>query len=350
MATLDVRDLTIRFDTEGDPVHAVHRASFTVEPGQVLGIVGESGSGKSASVRAVLGLLPRNAVVTGSIRFNGRELLGLTDRELRRIRGREIGLIFQDPMTSLNPVRSIEAQLSEALTIHERVAGGELRRRVVACLAEVGFPDAERRLGAYPFELSGGLRQRVMIAMAIINRPSLIIADEPTSALDATTQVQILELLSRLTRDLGAAAILITHDLGVAAHACGSVLVMYAGRIVERGPVQELFGRPEHPYSWGLLRSMPAMQVGGRLTPIPGVPPHLDQTPIGCVFAPRCQFRIEACATDDPADRTEQDQPEHSFACHLDTAARHAESRLVVNAMTAIAKASTPRSEGPSRP
>ena len=347
MATLDVRDLTITFDTEGDTVHAVRGASFTVEPGQVLGIVGESGSGKSASGRAILGLLPGNAVVTGSIQFNGRELLGLPDRDLRAIRGREIGLIFQDPMASLNPVRSIGSQIGEALTTHERVARPELRRRVVACLTEVGFPDAERRLGTYPYQLSGGLRQRVMIAMAVINRPSLIIADEPTSALDATTQIQILDLLGRLTRELGAAAILITHDLGVAAQACDSVLVMYAGRIVERAPARQLFGRPEHPYSWGLLRSMPALQVGGRLIPIPGVPPRLNQTPVGCVFASRCQFRFEPCTTTDPPDAVEPDEPGHVFACHLDTQTRHRESGLVAAAMVAAVRAA-PTPDGAS--
>ncbi len=340
MAIIDIRDLAVRFATEGGDVHAVRSVSLSVESGRVLGIVGESGSGKSATCRAVLGLLPANATVNGSIRFDGLELLGLPDRDLRAIRGRRIGLVFQDPMASLNPVRSIGDQLGEAVTVHEQVSRSELRRRVIEALRDVGFPDAERRLGAYPHELSGGLRQRVVIAMAMINRPVLLIADEPTSALDVTTQIQILELLARITRETGTAVMLITHDLGVAVQACDDVLVMYGGRVVERGPTGELFGRPAHPYSWGLLRSLPSLEVDGRLHPIRGAPPRLDRASVGCGFAPRCEFVLDRCRTVDPLLLSESDQPEHLLACHLGAPIRHAEAALLAQAIAGAASRS----------
>ncbi len=335
MATLDIQDLTVRFATEGGAVHAVRGASLAVEEGRVLGVVGESGSGKSATFRAALGLLPASASVTGSAWFEGENLIGMPERQLRRVRGRRIGWIFQDPMSSLNPVRSIGDQLAEAITVHERVGRAEVRRRVLAGLADVGFPVAGRRLGAFPHELSGGLRQRVVIAMAMINRPSLLIADEPTSALDVTTQAQILELLARLTRGSGTAVILITHDLGVVGRICDDVVVMYAGTIVEASPGAQLFDRPGQPYTWGLMGSLPSLAVAGRLRPIPGNPPRLDHEPAGCVFAPRCEHAMEICATVMPPLEAELDQPEHRFACHLDAATRHRHADVLSRAVVA---------------
>ena len=333
MPTIDIRDLAVRFALEGGAVHAVRGVSLAVEPGRVLGIVGESGSGKSATCRAVLGLLPANATVSGTAWFEGRDLLSLPERELRHVRGRRIGLVSQDPMSSLNPVRSIGDQLREAITVHERVGHGELRRRVLEALSDVGFPAAERRLGAYPHELSGGLRQRVMIAMAMINRPALLLADEPTSALDVTTQAQILDLLARLTRGTGTAVILITHDLGVVDRICDDVAVMYAGGIVEEGPTSQLFGRPAHPYAWGLMASLPSLGIGGRLRPIPGSPPRLEHEPEGCAFAPRCEAALEMCRTVTPLLLSEVDQPSHRFACHLDVPTRHAQAAVHARAV-----------------
>lgn len=335
MATLEIQNLTVRFATDGGAVHAVRGASLSVEEGRVLGVVGESGSGKSATFRAALGLLPATATVTGSAWFEGRNLIGLPERDLRQVRGRRIGWIFQDPMSSLNPVRSIGDQLAEAITVHERVGRGEVRTRVLAALAEVGFPVAGRRLGAFPHELSGGLRQRVVIAMAMINRPSLLIADEPTSALDVTTQAQILELIARLTRGSGTAVILITHDLGVVGRICDDVVVMYAGSIVEASPTTQLFDRPGQPYTWGLMGSLPSLGVAGRLRPIPGNPPRLDREPEGCVFAPRCEFAMAMCATIIPPLVAELDQPEHRFACHLDAVTRHRHADVLSRAVIA---------------
>jgi oligopeptide/dipeptide ABC transporter ATP-binding protein len=333
MPTIDIRDLAVRFETEGGAVHAVRGVSLAVEPGRVLGIVGESGSGKSATCRAALGLLPANAAVSGSAWFEGRDLLSLPEHDLRHVRGRRIGLVVQDPMSSLNPVRSIGDQLREAITVHKRVGRAALRRRILEALSDVGFPVAERRLGAFPHELSGGLRQRVMIAMAMINRPALLIADEPTSALDVTTQAQILDLLGRLTRESGTAVILITHDLGVVDRICDDVVVMYAGGIVEAGPTAQLFGRPAHPYTWGLMGSLPSLGVAGRLRPIPGSPPRLDREPNGCAFAPRCAAALEMCTTVVPALTPEADQPAHRFACHLDVPTRHAQADMLARAV-----------------
>ena len=333
MPTIDIRDLTVRFETEGGAVHAVRGVSLAVEPGRVLGIVGESGSGKSATCRAALGLLPTSATVSGSAWFEGRDLLSLPERELQHVRGRRIGWVFQDPMSSLNPVRSIGDQLREAVTVHEQVGRGDLRQRVLKALSDVGFPAAERRIGAFPHELSGGLRQRVMIAMAMINQPALLIADEPTSALDVTTQSQILELLARVTRGSGTAVILITHDLGVVSRFCDDVAVMYAGRIVEEGPTVQIFGRPAHPYAWGLMGSLPSLAMAGRLRPIPGSPPRLDHEPEGCAFAPRCEVALEMCATVAPRLEPEIDQAAHRFACHLGVPARHAQANVLARAV-----------------
>jgi oligopeptide/dipeptide ABC transporter ATP-binding protein len=338
--TLEIRDLAVRFATEGGAVHAVRGVSLAVQPGHVVGIVGESGSGKSATCRAALGLLPPNATTSGAAWFEGRDLMALTQRELQRIRGRRIGWVFQDPMSSLNPVRSIGDQLGEAVVVHERIGRRELRLRILSALSDVGFPASERRLGAFPHELSGGLRQRVMIAMAMINRPALLIADEPTSALDVTTQAQILELLRDLTKTTATSVILITHDLGVVDRVCDEFVVMYAGRVVEEGRTRELFARPAHPYAWGLMRSLPSLAVGGRLRPIPGGPPRLDHEPPGCAFAPRCETALERCFVVDPPLEAEGDEATHRFACHLDAATRHREAGVIANAV-AVASSQT---------
>ena len=322
MALLEIDDLRTAFRTDEGEVRAVDGVSLTIEPGRVLGIVGESGCGKSATMLSLMGLLPRTATTTGSIRLDGRELTGLGERELRRIRGAEIGMIFQDPMASLNPVMRIGWQLEEAARLHGRVPRAELRRRAVEALAAVGIPSPEERLRAFPHELSGGMRQRVMIAMALINRPRLLIADEPTTALDVTTQAQILELMRELRREVDAAIVLITHDLGVVAEMCDEVAVMYAGRIVERAPVDDLFARPQHPYTWGLLASLPGRNLAGeRLHQIAGAPPSLRTPPPGCRFAPRCTHALAACPADPPPALAPAGDGAF-VACHLDPATR----------------------------
>ena len=323
MALLEIRDLHTTFRTDEGPVHAVDGVSLSVEAGRVLGVVGESGCGKSATATSVMGLLPRTASMTGSIRLDGRELVGAPERELRGIRGAEIAMIFQDPMASLNPVMRIGWQLEEAARLHGRVPRGELRTRAVEALTTVGIPSPEERLRAYPHELSGGMRQRVMIAMALINRPRVLIADEPTTALDVTTQAQILELMRDLRREVDAAIVLITHDLGVVAEMCDEVAVMYGGRVVERAPVDELFARPQHPYTWGLLASLPGRNLAGeRLHQIPGAPPSLRTPPPGCRFAPRCGHAMDVCRADPAPALAPTGRGDAAAACHLDIATR----------------------------
>ena len=324
MATLTVENLRTTFRTDDGPVGAVDGVSLSVDAGRVLGIVGESGCGKSAMSLSIMGLLPRTATVEGSIRLGERELVGMPEGDLRALRGDELAMIFQDPMTSLNPVMTVGWQLVEAIRIHRSVAKDEARRIAVASLAAVGIPSPEERLRSYPMELSGGMRQRVMIAMALINRPRLLIADEPTTALDVTTQAQILELMRTLRSEVDAAILLITHDLGVVAEMCDEVAVMYAGRIVERAPVDDLFTRPQHPYTWGLLASLPGRNVAGeRLHQIPGAPPSLLRPPVGCRFAPRCPYAMDVCRAD-PAPALERSGAT-SAACHLDQATRDRE-------------------------
>ena len=299
MATLTISDLRTTFRTDDGPVGAVDGVSLAVEPGRVLGVVGESGCGKSAMSLSIMGLLPRSATVEGSIRLGDRELVGMPPGDQRALCGDEMAMIFQDPMTSLNPVMTVGWQLMEAVRIHRDVPKAEARQVAVDALAAVGIPSPDQRMGAYPFELSGGMRQRVMIAMALINRPRLLIADEPTTALDVTTQAQILELIRDLRTEVDAAVVLITHDLGVVAEMCDEVAVMYAGRIVEQSPVDDLFGRPQHPYTWGLLQSLPGRHAAGqRLYQIPGSPPSLLHPPPGCRFAPRCAFAMDECGAD----------------------------------------------------
>ena len=302
---LEVDNLTTEFLTRGGVVRAVSGVSWDVREGETVALVGESGCGKSVSALSVMRLVaaPAGRIVAGRIRFRGRDLLGLTDEEMRRIRGREIAMIFQEPMTSLNPVLSIGRQLTEGLEIHLGMAPEAAQRRAAELLAMVGIPDPERRLGQYPHQFSGGMRQRMMIAMALACNPSLILADEPTTALDVTIQAQILELMKALSRRLGVAMLIITHNLGVVARYADRVNVMYAGRIVERGTARELYANPRHPYTLGLLRSVPRLDEPrrARLDPIEGQPPDLTRLPAGCAFATRCAFRVERCGRERPA-------------------------------------------------
>ncbi|HYS36089.1 MAG TPA: ABC transporter ATP-binding protein [Pseudonocardiaceae bacterium] len=313
---LVVEDLSVGFGTEDGIVHAVRNVSFTLGTRDVLGIVGESGSGKSVSSMAIMGLLPRTAKVTGSIKFHGRELVGLPYADLRKLRGNGISMIFQDPMTSLNPVFTVGWQLSEAYRAHHNVSKKAAWAKSVEALELVGIPQPDRRAAQYPHEFSGGMRQRAVIAMSIINDPELIIADEPTTALDVTVQAQILETLVRLKDETNAAVIMITHDLGVVAGMVDRVQVMYGGTVVESGAVEEVFAAPRMPYTIGLLGSIPnPAMVGRRLTPIKGAPPSLMNLPNGCPFTPRCPLAIDECRESEPA-LTETDRLDHRARCH----------------------------------
>ncbi len=302
MALLEVENLRTQFRTDDGIVQAVDGVSFTVEHGATLGIVGESGSGKSVTCLTVMGLNdPRNAMSEGSARFDGTELIGTSKEKLNQLRGVRMAMIFQDPMTSLNPVKTIGWQLEEAVLAHRDVTRKEARERATEALRDVRIPRAEQRLRDYPHQFSGGMRQRVMIAMALINGPDLIIADEPTTALDVTTQAQILTLMKGLQDEYGMAMIMITHDLGVVAEVADDVIVMYGGQVVEQAPVDELFYRPRHPYTWGLLGSLPRLDMDvERLTQIPGQPPSLLRPPSGCRFHPRCTFTMDICRTEVP--------------------------------------------------
>ncbi|CCV09018.1 oligopeptide transporter subunit; ATP-binding component of ABC superfamily [Mesorhizobium metallidurans STM 2683] len=295
---LVVENLCISFRTEGGVVPAVSGVSFSVERREIVGVVGESGSGKSQTLLAIMGLINSpNAVVSGSVRFLGQELLGLKRRALDAVRGRQIAMIFQDPMTALTPVHTIGDQIIEQIRAHENVSRTAARKRAVELLDAVGLPSPESAVDRYPHQFSGGMRQRAVIAMALSCNPALLIADEPTTALDVTVQAQILELIGRLRDAFGSAVILVTHDLGVVAEVADRVLVMYAGRVVEEGGKGQLFREPLHPYAWGLFASIPPMRGPrpARLTAIPGSPPKPSQMPQGCAFGPRCTFRHEAC-------------------------------------------------------
>jgi oligopeptide/dipeptide ABC transporter ATP-binding protein len=304
---LSVRDLVTEFDTsEEGLVRAVDHVGFDVRPGETVGLVGESGSGKSVTMLSILGLIAHKSgqVRQGEAVFDGRDLLGLSDDELRRIRGGDLGMIFQDPMTSLNPVLTVGRQITEAVLLHQDVSKRQARQRAVELLRSVGVDDAESRVDDYPHEFSGGMRQRVMIAMAIANEPKLLIADEPTTALDVTVQAQVLDVLREARDRTGAATILITHDLGLVAEMADSVVVMYAGRVVETGGVEDIFHEPRHPYTVGLLDSLPRLDSEPeRLRPIPGRPPSLAHLPAGCVFHPRCFLSNgrQACRDEEPA-------------------------------------------------
>jgi oligopeptide/dipeptide ABC transporter ATP-binding protein len=296
---LAVEGLEVRFKTNRGIVHAVNGISFGVEAGKTLGLVGESGCGKSVTALSLLGLLPRSGKATqGTARFEGENLLAMSERSLQAIRGKDIAMIFQDPMTSLNPVLTIGKQIREAIQAHLDVSNDEARRRSAELLDQVGIPSAKMRLKDYPHQFSGGMRQRAMIAMALACEPKLLIADEPTTALDVTIQAQILDLLRALVQDRGTALIMITHDLGVVAGICERVSVMYAGTIVETANADQLFARPRHPYTLGLLQSIPRLDVGRKkkLQPIEGQPRDMLSAPTACPFVPRCAYRVEACA------------------------------------------------------
>ena len=304
MPILDVQNLRVRFETHHGVVRAVDGVSFSLEEGETLGLVGESGSGKSVTNLALMGLIPSppGVVEADAMRFEDRDLMALSDEELRSVRGNEISMIFQDPMTSLNPLLTVGRQLTEVLEVHERVSRREARTRAAAGLADVGIPEPERRLDQYPHELSGGMRQRVMIAMGLLCRPKILLADEPTTALDVTIQAQILELMQKLQHEYGTAIILVTHDLGVVAGMSDRVNVMYAGRLAETAGAIELFDDPRHPYTRGLLGSVPRLSgdTDADLDSIKGSPPDLADLPAGCAFRPRCTFETERCAAEAP--------------------------------------------------
>ncbi len=316
-AVLDVRDLSVLFPSETGTVEAVRGVSYRLRRGEVLGIVGESGSGKSVSAMAVLGLLPESAKVDGSIRLDGRELLGLDDDAMSKIRGRQMAMVFQDPLSALTPVYSIGTQIVEALQIHTEISKEAARARAIELLDMVGIPDPKRRVDAFPHEFSGGMRQRAMIAMAIANDPEVIIADEPTTALDVTIQAQILDVLKVAKEATGAAIVMITHDLGVVAGFADRVMVMYAGKPVETGTVDELYYSPRMPYTIGLLGSIPRVDEGVKhaLVPIEGNPPSLVNLPPGCPFRPRCPVAVSACATVEP-ELVPAAGDNHPSACH----------------------------------
>jgi peptide/nickel transport system ATP-binding protein len=298
---LEVHDLSVAFTGHKETVTVVDRVSFSVEPGKTLGIVGESGSGKTVSSLSLVGLLPRNATVTGSARFDGRELVGMSPRRLRDVRGDDISVIFQEPMTSLDPSFTIGNQLMEAYRNHKGGSKAAARERAIEMLRLVGIPEPQKRIAEYPHHFSGGMRQRVMIALALICSPRLLIADEPTTALDVTIQSQILELLRELQDELGMSIIFVTHDLGVVASVCDDVCVMYAGQVVEQAPIDDFFAAPRHPYSIGLLDSMPQSVVKGeRLRMIAGTVPLPSRFPAGCRFSPRCPHVVEDCTTAPP--------------------------------------------------
>ncbi len=301
---LAVDNLVTTFRTESGVVRAVDGVSFTVAAGETLAVVGESGCGKSVTSLSVLRLVPNppGRIEAGRIRFRGQDLLQLPEREMRAIRGNEISMVFQEPMTSLNPVFTVGAQIGEAIALHQKVGKTEARTRAIEMLKRVGIPAPEQRVDEYPHQLSGGMRQRVMIAMALSCNPALLIADEPTTALDVTVQAQILELIASLQESMGMAVLLITHDLGVVAEVADRVAVMYAGRIVEYAPVADIFARPQHPYTVGLLESLPAMSAGrDRLRVIPGTVPNPAEFPSGCPFHPRCAIAVAACSGALPA-------------------------------------------------
>ncbi|MDP2138843.1 MAG: ABC transporter ATP-binding protein [Candidatus Didemnitutus sp.] len=316
MPLLDVTDLRTYFHTRNGIYRAVDGVSFAIERGETLGIVGESGSGKSVTCYSLMGLVPQppGRIESGRAMFDGTDLLHCSPAESRAIRGKRIAMIFQDPMTSLNPYLRVSEQLIEPLVIHDNLPRSEAIQRGLAMLEAVGINDAARRLSQYPHEFSGGMRQRVMIAMALITRPELLIADEPTTALDVTVQAQILELIQRLQREFGMAVIFITHDLAVVSGLCDRVQVMYGGRMVEQAATRTLFAAPRHPYTQALQRSIPGLQQKGTtLNTIPGMPPDLSQPAVGCPFAPRCEFVVDDCRREPVALRKLNDN--HATAC-----------------------------------
>ena len=315
---LDVRGLTVRFPTSDGVVQAVSAVSFGLSRGETLGIVGESGSGKSVSNLAIMGLLNRNRTeISGEVDFLGRDLLTLPPSELQKIRGKDIAMVFQDPFACLHPMYRVGAQIAEAVSAHSHDGKDKAWERAVELLDHVGIPNAKSRARDYPHQFSGGMRQRAMIAMALVHNPSILICDEPTTALDVTVQAQIIELIEAVKQEFNIGVILVTHDLGVIAEVADSVMVMYAGRVMEYGPAAQIFDQPQHPYAWGLLDSMPSVERRlAALVPIEGSPPSLLAPPSGCPFHPRCRYRFEPCPTERPP--LVAPVPEaHPDACHL---------------------------------
>jgi oligopeptide transport system ATP-binding protein len=317
---LEVRNLKTWFYTPDGIVKAVNGVSYTLNEGEALGLVGESGCGKSVSAMSLMRLIPTppGRIVEGEVLFNGQDLLKLNDEGIRRVRGNDIAMIFQDPMTSLNPVLTIGRQIGEALELHKGMSRDAARKRTIELLELVGIPAARARVDDYPHQFSGGMRQRVMIAMALSCEPKLLLADEPTTALDVTIQAQILDLIKQLRKDLGMAVIMITHDLGVVAGIADKINVMYAGYIVESAPAEELFSKPRHPYTLGLLRSIPRIDEPRRekLIPIEGLPPDLVDAPQGCPFVPRCTYKVDRCVEENPS--LEPVERGHTIACWVD--------------------------------
>jgi oligopeptide/dipeptide ABC transporter ATP-binding protein len=321
---LEVKDLGVAFTTEDGVVNAVDGVSFELERGKVLGIVGESGSGKSVTAMTIMGLTRDiNSRFRGEVNYQGRNLLEISDTEMQNFRGNEIGMIFQDPMTSLNPVYRIGEQIVEAIQAHEELDKATAQRRAVELLRQVGIPNPESRVDDFPHQFSGGMRQRAMIAMALSCNPAILIADEPTTALDVTIQAQIVELIAKLKDDFNSAVIMITHDLGVVADIADEIVVMYAGRVVERAPTRELFYDPQMPYTWGLLGSIPRLDrpKQARLHSITGAPPSLIQLPEGCKFRPRCPHAFEKCMQEPPLENRVE-TPGHLDRCWLDVEAK----------------------------
>jgi oligopeptide/dipeptide ABC transporter ATP-binding protein len=313
---LKVEHLTTVFEMPGQPVVAVNDVSFEIRQGETLGLVGESGSGKSVTAFSIVQLLQHPGRITsGRIVFKGRDLVTLPDEDMQTVRGAGIGLVFQEPMAALNPVMRVGTQIAEALIVHGLATRAQARERAIGLMRAVRLTDPDKRVDDYPHQLSGGMRQRVMIAVALACRPPLIIADEPTTALDVTVQAQILELLRQLKNEFDVSLLLITHDLGVIAETADRVAVMYAGRIVEQGPVRSIFRKPLHPYTQGLLASIPGGGTGKRLTAIDGVVPSPTNLPPGCAFAPRCRGRMDVCSTAVPA--LVESEPEHWVRCYL---------------------------------
>lgn len=325
---LDIRQLETTFFTHVGPVQAVRGVDLVVERGEAVGIVGESGCGKSVMSMSIMGLVANpGKIVGGEILFNGQDLAKMSDKEMRKIRGNKIAMIFQDPMTSLNPVKKIGGQITEVLHLHQNISREDARKRAIELLRLVGIPSPESRLDQYPFEFSGGMRQRVMIAMSLACDPDLLIADEPTTALDVTIQAQILELMRDLRNKINSSIILITHDLGVVANLCDSIRVMYAGKIVEEGRTRDIFYEPRHPYTWGLLNSIPKINIEEkeRLVPIDGQPPDLLKPPAGCAFAERCPHVMAICQQQQPPLIKAGQGHEHRAACWLN----HAQAEAV---------------------